>query len=137
MYINFLWDGQAVYSIASPVAWDIVCRDKKEGGLNIQNCYLLNQAAIGKLVWNIAQKQDSLWMKWVDHVYLKGRNWKRYKASHTVSWSWKHIWKVKDLMKSSYTRDKWSHNPKGYTISNGYKWLKPSHEPVCWKDWGW
>ena len=97
---NFIWDGRAVYSRAPPVAWDIVCRpNKKQGGLGVLNCHRWNVAAIGKYVWDIANKNESLWLKWVNHHYIKGRNWKRMPCPTSASWQWKQVWKVKEQLK--------------------------------------
>jgi hypothetical protein len=74
---NFLWDGKLLYSRPPPVAWDIICRPKKEGGLGVHDCFTWNIAAIGKQVWNIASKQDSMWLRWINHLYIKNKHWKR------------------------------------------------------------
>lgn len=124
---NFLWDGKAVYSRAPPISWDLVCRPKKQGGLGLHDCYS----------WNIAQKKDSLWLKWVDHQYLKGKHWKRFKGQKNMSWNWKQIWKVKDLLKGGYRGDTWTANAAGYTIYSGSHWLHLPHPEVPWSNWVW
>ncbi|XP_021773601.1 uncharacterized protein LOC110737569 [Chenopodium quinoa] len=48
--INYLWEGRAVYTRAPPIALDIVCRCKNQGGLGVQNCHTCNIAAIGKQI---------------------------------------------------------------------------------------
>lgn len=57
------------------VAWDEIYSPKKTGGLAIRNTVLWNQGVIGKLVWDIAKKQD-LWMRWIQlHArYIKQCN---------------------------------------------------------------
>lgn len=50
---------------------------KKMRGLGVRDCQRWNVAAIGKYIWQIAQKEDLLWIKWVHSVYirdLKDRN---------------------------------------------------------------
>ncbi|XP_021735642.1 uncharacterized protein LOC110702242 [Chenopodium quinoa] len=74
VYRNYIWDGKVVYSRAPPISWDIICRSKREGGLGVQDCITWNIAAMGKYVWDIANKNDSLWLRWVNHHYIKGRN---------------------------------------------------------------
>ncbi|XP_021720030.1 uncharacterized protein LOC110687717 [Chenopodium quinoa] len=73
IYRNYLWTRKAVYTKSPPIAWDIVCRSKKQGGLGIQNYKIWNIAALGKQIWNIAQKQDNLWLKWVNEKGRVGR----------------------------------------------------------------
>ncbi|XP_048503121.1 uncharacterized protein LOC125498862 [Beta vulgaris subsp. vulgaris] len=101
----FLWEGKVVLSKAPPVAWDWVCKEKKKGGLGVQDCIRWNIAAVGKFVWQIAQKQDLLWIKWVLCVYLKESDWWKYQHSFTASWIWRCICKVKEVFKSAYTNN--------------------------------
>lgn len=72
---NFIWSGKVTTNRALLVAWDLVCRTKKGGGLGITECVIWNEAAVAKYVWNIAQKADNLWVRWVNHVYIKGTEW--------------------------------------------------------------
>ncbi|KAM3234287.1 hypothetical protein P3L10_019647 [Capsicum annuum] len=72
---NFIWGGAVHINKPPLVAWDVVCKAKKEGGLSIIDSIVWNEAAIAKYVWNVACKADNLWVKWVDHVYIKGLNW--------------------------------------------------------------
>lgn len=134
---NYLWDGRAVYARAPPIAWEIVCRRKDQGGMGIHDCHRQNLAALGKYIWNIASKTESLWLKWVNHNNLKGRNWKRYKCPSNVGWYWRSIWRVRDIMKDGYQRDIWKLNPRGYTVANGYKWPSPDYPKVNWSNWIW
>lgn len=42
------------------VAWDVICRPKAQGGLNILNCVTWNKAVGSKQIWNLASKKDIL-----------------------------------------------------------------------------
>lgn len=57
-----------------PIAWSWICKPKRYGGLGIRDCLTWNTAAIGKYVWQLAKKEDTLWIKWVHHVYIKEEN---------------------------------------------------------------
>lgn len=70
----------------SLIAWETVCQSKKEGGLGIIKCVKWNEAAIAKYVWNIANKADNLWVKWVNHIYIKGAEWWQYRPPTDCSW---------------------------------------------------
>lgn len=72
---SFLWTGLAYSSKSGYTNWDRVRDSKKSGGLGIRNIMLWNNYAIGKIVWNIAQKQDSLWVRLVNGVYVKEKEW--------------------------------------------------------------
>ena len=133
----FLWEGKVVLSKAPPVAWDWVCKEKKKGGLGVQDCIRWNIAVVGKFVWQIAQKQDLLWIKWVLCVYLKESDWWKYQHSFTASWIWRCICKVKEVFKSAYTNNNWLNGIHPYTIKEGYQWLHGPQEDVPWHYWVW
>ncbi|KAG5577729.1 hypothetical protein H5410_057863 [Solanum commersonii] len=52
------------------VAWENVCRPKKQGGSNIKGCKLWNIEPAGKLVWWLMERKDSLWVRWVHGMYM-------------------------------------------------------------------
>ncbi|XP_021744396.1 uncharacterized protein LOC110710412 [Chenopodium quinoa] len=86
---NFLWSGEPFSTKSPPIAWDLVCRPKREGGLGFKESHTWNIAMLGKYVWSIASKEDNMWVKWVNHVYLRGRDWKSYSVPPSASWYWK------------------------------------------------
>ncbi|XP_024010455.1 uncharacterized protein LOC112085472 [Eutrema salsugineum] len=47
------------------VAWDDVCRPKKEGGLGIKPLKEANTVCIMKLIWRILSGNSSLWVSWI------------------------------------------------------------------------
>lgn len=81
----YLWDGKIHLNKPPPIAWSWLCKPKQQGGLGIRDCVIWNTAAIGKFVWAIARKEDSLWIKWVHHIYIKEGNWWEYKAPIAAS----------------------------------------------------
>ena len=59
------------------IAWDKVCSPKYEGGLSLINLKTWNRSTIAKLCWDLANKEDKLWIKWIHAYYIKGqREWK-------------------------------------------------------------
>lgn len=63
---EFLWGGTEEKKSSSS---GIICRPKKQGGLNIKGCKLWNMAAVGKLIWQLME-EDILWVKWVNELYM-------------------------------------------------------------------
>ncbi|XP_074265711.1 uncharacterized protein LOC141588156 [Silene latifolia] len=120
---NFLWEGHGSYSKAPLVVWNVLCTSKDKGGLGLTDSKLWNIAAIGKLIWWLASKQDHLWIRWVNCIYIKGMPWKDYEPTPYSSWAWRKICEVKKLFKVGYTDDKWRGTDVAYTISDGYNWL--------------
>ncbi|XP_021765952.1 uncharacterized protein LOC110730430 [Chenopodium quinoa] len=129
---NFLWDGRDVFFRTSPIAWDIICRPTKQGGLGVHDCHIWNVVAMGKYVWDIANKNDSLWLRWVCHHYIKGRSWKRVGYPGQASWKWKQIWKIKEKIKDEFAGNVWKHNHGGYTVASAYRWMQNDNPEVPW-----
>lgn len=126
-------DGKPVYNRSPPVAWDHVCKKKNEGGLGIRDCKKWNLAAIGKLIWDIASKADKLWVKWVNHVYIKDHDWWSYEPKNDSSWVWSKICKVRDLFVSAYHEGESLHHKDGrYTVKSGYQFLRGNAPWVRW-----
>lgn len=63
---SFWGDGKA------KVAWKTMCLEKQFGGLGLRDTKTWNEALLTKTLWNIHSKKDSLWCKWVHHIYIKG-----------------------------------------------------------------
>jgi len=94
--MNYLWGGKADYVKVPYVSWHTICFHKKSGGLGIKNFRLWNIACITKLIWQIAQKKDNLWIKWIHARYLKSQNWRTYTPPSECSWYWRKILWVRD-----------------------------------------
>jgi hypothetical protein len=67
---NFLWKGSSNKGIHL-VGWDKITKPKNLGGLGIRRAREANTSLLGKLVWNIHQDKDSLWVQILKHKYLK------------------------------------------------------------------
>ncbi|XP_048502963.1 uncharacterized protein LOC125498738 [Beta vulgaris subsp. vulgaris] len=94
-------------------------------------------AAVGKFVWQVAQKEDVLWIKWIHSVYIKDQGWWEYKAPASASWIWKGVCKAKDILKDGYHNNNWGNGSKKYTAKEGYNWLKGQYATVGWHHWVW
>ncbi|XP_074302950.1 uncharacterized protein LOC141637290 [Silene latifolia] len=118
----------------------MVCTPKNEGGLGLRYSLDWNRATIGKLVWWIYSKRDSLWVKWVHQVYIKGSSWDSHVPKTHMSWNWKTIYKIRDDFKSGYDAGTWLADKKGYTVCSGYDWIRHKEQKVgwaklIWKSW--
>ncbi|XP_021739498.1 uncharacterized protein LOC110705886 [Chenopodium quinoa] len=129
----FLWCGDVVLSKAPPIACDWVCMSKAEGGLGVRDCGMWNRAALGKYVWKIAKKEDSLWVKWVRVVYIKGQDWWTYSPKRSAGWAWRRLCAVKDQLKEGFEQNNWLSGT--YRISQCYKWLQGAGTKVDWCKW--
>nr|XP_016450017.1 PREDICTED: uncharacterized protein LOC107774877 [Nicotiana tabacum] len=125
---NFLWDEKVITNKPHLVAWDIVCRDKKEAGLGITDCIKWNEIAIAKYVWNVAQKADNLWVKWINNIYLKDKAWWQYICPIDCCWYWKKICKIRDEFEPGFIQDGWQNINGQYTVRSEYKWRMGAKE---------
>ncbi|XP_074288907.1 uncharacterized protein LOC141614052 [Silene latifolia] len=123
-----------------PIKWDTITLPKNEGGLGVKNAAIWNTAIVAKLVDWLYCKADRLWIKWVNQIYLKQQDWHDYEPIADVTWTWKSICKVKELMKPAYGDGQWMSDTRGYTVSRGYDWLrlhqaKPIWFETVWSNW--
>nr|GEX06388.1 RNA-directed DNA polymerase, eukaryota, reverse transcriptase zinc-binding domain protein [Tanacetum cinerariifolium] len=82
------------------VTWKDVCQPKENGGLGLKPLEEWNKALLVKHIWNMAAKKDSLWVKWINIVKLKGRSvWEVDKQS-SDSWMWKNLLELRDEVRS-------------------------------------
>ena len=67
----FLWTGKLSPSKKALVAWQHLSLPKVSEGWNIILITLWNMVAITKLLWDLANKADKLWVRWVHTYYIK------------------------------------------------------------------
>ncbi|XP_074304743.1 uncharacterized protein LOC141639535 [Silene latifolia] len=134
---NYLWGSSSDYHKVPLIAWEKVTLPKDEGGLGIKRAVLWNTDTVAKLVDWIYGKADRLWIRWVNQIYIKNKDWHNYCPPTDASWAWKCICRVKDIMKLTYIDDQWPEDPKGYSIRSGYEWLRPRQTIQRWKNIVW
>lgn len=110
---DFLWNGLNDKNRIPLVAWDKMCQPKSKGDLNIKCCETWNTAAICKQVWNIASKKDTLWVKWISSVYLKGGDFWSHTPKPDSTWCWRKLNKLKSRIQQFIDRDSWALTSKG------------------------
>ena len=69
--------------------------------------------------------QDSLWVKWIHEMYMKGGRWELFNAPITASWVIKNVYGVKKTLKDLMQ------NPK-YSINVVYKDQMGTIDKVYW-----
>ncbi|XP_062089542.1 uncharacterized protein LOC133796077 [Humulus lupulus] len=101
---NFLWgvkDGNANRSKLHFTAWSQVCLPKCMGGLGFKEGCSWNTVLLAKFVWAVSSKQDILWVKWVDSIYLKGQDFWSYSIPQDVSWYWRRLVKLRSIFSTN------------------------------------
>ncbi|XP_048503085.2 uncharacterized protein LOC125498836 [Beta vulgaris subsp. vulgaris] len=128
---SFLWSGQYFTLKAGNVAWEKICTPKSAGGLGFRDIFKWNRACLGRYVWAISTKQDSVWLKWVHSVYLKGGYWWEYTPNTSSSWYWRKLCQVKEQLKQSFTQAE-IRNMRQYSVKHVYEVLMGEQERVHW-----
>jgi ribonuclease HI len=97
---NFLWKGSSNKGIHL-VGWDKITKPKNLGGLGIRRAREANTSLLGKLVWNIHQDKDSLWVQILKHKYLKEEPLLHI-TKKAGSTTWNAIMKALSVLKEGY-----------------------------------
>ncbi|XP_074288144.1 uncharacterized protein LOC141613310 [Silene latifolia] len=132
---NYLWSGKDGYHRVPAVSWERCCQSKLYGGLGINNSHVWNIASIGKYSWWVANKMDSLWVKWIHHLYIKQQDWWNYSPNINSSWVWRQICKVKDKLKACLDYQNWLLSP--YSTQKTYDCLMGTREKARWIPFVW
>ena len=72
MVRNFIWKGNNDSRHAMHlVKWDITSQPRRKGGLEIRRARLCNTTMLGKLVCEIQNQPNNLWVQLIRHKYLQ------------------------------------------------------------------
>jgi hypothetical protein len=98
---NFLWKGTSDSGIHL-VGWDKITKPKKLGGLGIRKARDANTSLLGKQVWNVHQNSDALWVKLIQHKYLKEEALLSSDNNKSGSVTWNAIRKALSALKEGF-----------------------------------
>ncbi|VFR00578.1 unnamed protein product [Cuscuta campestris] len=90
---DFLWGSKF-----AKVAWSDICKPKAEGGLGLRDAETWNNALLCKILWNIASKKDSLWVKWVHNIFIKQDDIWQWQPKKRYSVLFKRLAYVRELL---------------------------------------
>ena len=116
----FLWGGGAVERKAYLVKWDVVCSEKRQGGLGLRKLTLLNKVLLGKWIWRFSYDRGCTWKTLINSKYgLEGLGWcsKKVRGYFGVG-LWKEI-----LKESGWVKENWK-----FIVGNDTRirfWLDP------------
>ncbi|RVW31161.1 putative ribonuclease H protein [Vitis vinifera] len=66
---DFLWGGGALAQKPHLVRWNLVCLEKRKGGLGVRNLALMNSAFLCKWNWRFANEREALWRRVISLKY--------------------------------------------------------------------
>ena len=97
---RFLWSGGIEKASGAKVAWDSICKPKKEGGLGFKPLIPLNCILNMKHIWALfSNKNQSLWASWIHTYMLKGKSFWAVKPPSQCSWYWRKLPKLRDKVR--------------------------------------
>ncbi|KAL2225249.1 UNVERIFIED_CONTAM: Retrovirus-related Pol polyprotein from type-2 retrotransposable element R2DM, partial [Sesamum indicum] len=132
---NFLWNSRR-----TPVAWEEICHPKEEGGLGIRHIQSWNVALLARVLWNIHRKADTLWVQWVNGVYLRDASiwdWQPKKGDSPLL---QRLAEIRNKVVTEFGSSeaaieqmtRWS-TPKGLQTSKAYEYFRPKLARQPWK----
>ena len=72
---------------------------KDQGGLGIKPLKQWNEVLLITQVWKIIDNKESLWVKWVNTVKLKGNSLWDIEYQMSDSWGWKQMLLIRDKIR--------------------------------------
>ncbi|KAK6132726.1 hypothetical protein DH2020_033531 [Rehmannia glutinosa] len=137
---NFLWG-----TSSKKVAWASICHPKSEGGLGFRDLRAWNNALLAKTLWNIHAKKDTLWHKWIQHVYLRNRPLRDWNVQRDDSPLLKNLHRIKEKMLQhfgSWDRvasqlNSWRDRHKIKGRNQTYEFFRPAGTKIPWHNVVW
>lgn len=92
---KFLWGKVGKDRYLSLISWEKVCRKYEDGGLDIRDIKLFNKALLKKMTWQVAAKQDRLWVQVIGAKYFPRGGFWDIRSTTNASRFWKAIHGIK------------------------------------------
>lgn len=103
---SYIWSGCNTISKKALASWERVCAPKSVGGLGLANLKVWNKAAIAKNYWDLAHKQDKLWIKWIHAYYIKGQEIETMTIPLNACWMLRKIMEARSVFEAIQWRFK-------------------------------
>ncbi|XP_075074761.1 uncharacterized protein LOC142162319 [Nicotiana tabacum] len=98
-------------------------------GLNITNLRIWNRAAIVKTCWDLAHKQDKLWIRWIHTYYIKGHNFTNWTIPQQACWMVRKVFEANTVLENQ----QYTQSLKKSLIKQIYLTLLGDYSRVEWK----
>jgi len=99
---NFIWKGNNNKCVHH-VNWQKVTTPKQYGGLGIRTAREANTSLLGKLVWNLVQQNEKLWVSLLSSKYSSGPDFLFNASAHPNSSPiWSSIIRAKNVLKNGF-----------------------------------
>jgi len=84
------------------VGWKKITKPKHLGGLGIRSARETNICLLGKLVWDMVQSSNKLWVHLLSNKYSAKPHMLQAKAHNSIPPTWSSIIRAKDVLKEGY-----------------------------------
>lgn len=129
---TFIWTCSYKISRNNSVAWKTVCSSRKQGGLDIINLSVWNEATLLKCLWNLCRKEDNLWMKWIHTHYFKKQDVLQVDISNSGTWIIKSIMRQRgNIARVQNLQDL---QQKKFPMKSIYEALNDDNTTVLWSN---
>jgi len=99
---DFIWKGTNNKGI-NLVNWQKVTTPKHLGGLGIRSARETNISLLGKLVWDMVQSTNKLWVHLISNKYSGGQSFLQASMRPNSSPSWYTIIRTKNILQQGYS----------------------------------
>lgn len=125
---SFVW-----MSKHSPISWTTICLAKEEDGYGVRDLRAWNSALLCRALWNIQCKKNSLWVKWIDHQYLRLVDLWEWQAKPSDSALIKRLLQIRDLVwdqtqsaqKGVVILSNWYDDKQQQGVAKAYQFFQP------------
>ncbi|XP_054801529.1 uncharacterized protein LOC129305554 [Prosopis cineraria] len=135
---GFLWGSTGERKKIHLVAWDEVCRPKRNGGLGLRHTHLQNKAFMMKAGWGFIHNKEALWARVIISKYKCGRELiPQVNRTHPGSQFWKGLrnnWEKVQVGVEFTTNQvnevvvRWKlEKPGMFTVRSAYEFLTDSY----------
>lgn len=99
---NFIWRGSNDKGIHL-VGWKKIAKPKNIGGLGIRSAREANICLLGKLIWDLIQRNDKLWVHMLSDKYSSGADIFTATSTSSSSAIWASIMRAKNVLVNGYS----------------------------------
>ncbi|XP_060967001.1 uncharacterized protein LOC133035175 [Cannabis sativa] len=139
---------QATGSKLHMPSWEKVCLPKQFGGIGFREGKKWNMARVAKHLWAILSKQDNLWVKWINSIYLKNQDAWSCPIKPDLSWYFKKLLKIRNVTNANMVNQAVKGNKfkvnrfyneligpirTPYTATVWHKYIVPKHRFMFWQ----
>ncbi|XP_009763735.1 uncharacterized protein LOC107800657 [Nicotiana tabacum] len=127
-YRSYICSGTNTITKKALIAWEKKSLPKSVGGYNLINLKVWNKAAVTKIHWDLAQKEDKAWTRWIHVYYIKGQSIPEMNIPQQAIWMMRKIMEARKTMQQVLDLKQ-----RQSVIKHIYLGLLGNHNKVEWR----